>query len=320
MADELFRLLFDQSLDGLVIASDEGRYVAVNSAACELLGYSCDQLLAMTVAELRSFSGPPSEDRYRAYLAAGKETGEFTFVRPDGEVRTAEYSASKISEGLHLSILRDITERRRAVAEIADLNARLHRAIVESSHRIKNHLQIVAATVDIVTMEGNVSVPLSELQRISAQLRALAVIHDLLTVSSKENALAASVPARALLERVLDMLTHTGRGKQLTFKIDDASLTVQKATSLCLALNEVVSNAFKHGRTSVDVQFLTDEAQGILEVSDDGPGFREGFDPVVSGNTGLQLLHALAGWDLGGRIEFGSNPGGGGRVTVTFPL
>ncbi len=320
LGDESFRLLFEHSLDAIVIADDVGRYVEVNSAACMLLGYTRDQLLTMNVADLATAAEPPAGELYRAYLVKTQESGEFSFIRPDGEAKTAEYSACRIANGLNLSILRDTTERRRAVAEIASLNARLHRAVIESSHRIKNHLQTITATLDIAVGDHVDSVPVPDLQRVSNQIRALSVIHDLLTASSKKDALAAVISTGALLERVLGMLGQASEGKRLTYEIEDAPLPVRKSSPLCLALNELVSNAFKHGKSSANVRFTVTGETGELVVSDDGPGFSDDFDPKTAAHTGLQLLDALVHWDLGGQIEFSNQPVGGGRVTVTIQL
>ena len=60
-------------------------------------------------------------------------------------------------------------------AHLAALNTRLHRAVYESSHRIKNQLQILAATVDMALMDGRDLIPAQEFRRLSAQIRTLSV-------------------------------------------------------------------------------------------------------------------------------------------------
>ena len=43
---ERFRLLFERSMDAILISNDRGQFVEVNGAACRLLGLSREQLLA----------------------------------------------------------------------------------------------------------------------------------------------------------------------------------------------------------------------------------------------------------------------------------
>ncbi len=113
-SEEQFRLLFENSKDAILVADDDANYLRVNDAACEALGYSREQLLRMKVVDLISAQGLDTEARYRNYFEKGFETGEWSFVRPDGERRIIQYTASRFAPGLHLSIVRDITERKRA--------------------------------------------------------------------------------------------------------------------------------------------------------------------------------------------------------------
>ncbi|WP_152041631.1 PAS domain S-box protein [Salinigranum salinum] len=110
-SESRFRALFERSLDALVLADDEGRYVDVNPAACELYGLSREELLGKTAADF----APPEYDfeaAWSAFLEQEATRGEFELVRPDGDVRIAEFAArANVRPGEHLSILRDVTER-----------------------------------------------------------------------------------------------------------------------------------------------------------------------------------------------------------------
>ena len=129
MSDERFRLLFETSLDAMILADDGGRYLDVNQAACALFGYSREAMLALRVEDLITAQSPSAKEQYQRYLQAGRETGEFSFVRADGAARVAAYSACCLTPGQHLSILHDITERKaletrqRFLAEASDLLA-----------------------------------------------------------------------------------------------------------------------------------------------------------------------------------------------------
>jgi transcriptional regulator with PAS, ATPase and Fis domain len=117
-SEEHFRLLFENSRDAILISDDEGRYLQVNQAACDLLGRSREDIVALNP---RTLIGEDSSDQ-----------GEFSFVRPDGDSRTALYSTSGFAPHRRLSILRDITERnqselslRHAFSEIEQLKEQL---------------------------------------------------------------------------------------------------------------------------------------------------------------------------------------------------
>ena len=112
-SEERFRLVFERTMDAIVIADDEGRFLEANRGASELFGRSIEEVLTLSVGDLISTDGSSTHERYLAYRDNGSESGEFTFLRPNGDVRTAEYRASRVAPGMHLSVLRDITERKR---------------------------------------------------------------------------------------------------------------------------------------------------------------------------------------------------------------
>lgn len=124
--------VFENSLDAILLMDDAGRYQDANPAACQLLGYDRGELLVLTVADVT-----PGIDRgripelMRQFLAAGAQYGEYTLACQDGSTRDVEYRAiANILPGLHLSVLRDVTERKRAETALRESHALL-RAVVE---------------------------------------------------------------------------------------------------------------------------------------------------------------------------------------------
>ncbi|HYJ47600.1 MAG TPA: GAF domain-containing protein, partial [Pyrinomonadaceae bacterium] len=141
--EEHHRLLFENSRDALLIADDNGKYLRANRAASELLGYPREQLLKMGVSDLITTDAPDANTRYEAYLNSEYETGEFSFIRPDGERRTAEYVANRLAPGMHLSALRDVTERKLMEAERERLlsNEQSARTEAEEALRLQRHIE-----------------------------------------------------------------------------------------------------------------------------------------------------------------------------------
>jgi PAS domain S-box-containing protein len=115
-SERQFRALFENTLDAILIASDTGEYVGANDAACDLFGVSLDELLG---AKVEDFVRPEEVHQTRlawqAFLEQGEQEGEFPLHRPDGEMRSLEFKAKAgFLPGRHLSVLRDVTERKRA--------------------------------------------------------------------------------------------------------------------------------------------------------------------------------------------------------------
>jgi len=105
--------LFDHSHDAILLADDTGAYVDANPAACALLGYQRGELLALGVADVFASSDRTwARQAWNEFLERGDQHGECRLLRKDGAIVRADYSAiARIQPGLHLSILRDLTEK-----------------------------------------------------------------------------------------------------------------------------------------------------------------------------------------------------------------
>ena len=110
--------------DAVIVVDDARTFVDVNPAACRLLGVSASDLLGRCFDDFLE-PGVNLEPAWRSFLHSGEQAGELRVIRPDGEVRHVEYSATaRFVAGLHLAILRDIAGRKLAEAERAELQSR----------------------------------------------------------------------------------------------------------------------------------------------------------------------------------------------------
>ena len=109
---------FDGALDVILIADDEGNYVDANPAASGLFGMPREEILGKSIGHFC----PPGFDfpaAWSEFLRAGQSHGEMLLTFPGSRARTVEFVAkASIAPGRHLSILRDVTERREAEAEL----------------------------------------------------------------------------------------------------------------------------------------------------------------------------------------------------------
>lgn len=115
--------IFERALDAILIADDEGRYVKVNPAAERLTGYTSEELGRMTIFDI---TPAPTKEQglamWREFIRRGRLSGEYPMAHKDGSTVEVEFQAvASIKPGLHLSIVRDVTTRKRAERQLRRL-------------------------------------------------------------------------------------------------------------------------------------------------------------------------------------------------------
>ncbi|MCW3052009.1 MAG: domain S-box, partial [Chthonomonadales bacterium] len=174
-------------------------------------------------------------------------------------------------------------------AVIETLNVRLQRSMRETHHRVKNNLQVVSALLDMQEIQYADTVPVSEIARLRQHIQALSTIHDLLTHQARTDADVLELSVREAMEKLVPTIQSLVTGRAIAFAIEDLRMPVRHVTTLTVLVNELVSNAIKHGQGEIHLAFAVREGRAVLEVLDRGPGFPDRFDVATAANTGLEL-------------------------------
>jgi PAS domain S-box-containing protein len=135
-----FRAVFAAAPDAMLLADDDRRYLDANPAACRLLQRPLEDILRLRVEDVTP-AGVEVEAAWRAFISRGELKGEYRLQRPDGSTVDVDFHATAdVIPGQHLSILRDVTDRKAAERERDEANARLREAY-ERANRIALTLQ-----------------------------------------------------------------------------------------------------------------------------------------------------------------------------------
>jgi PAS domain S-box-containing protein len=137
--EKRYRQLIEQAADAIFIFDTQGNILEVNPRACEMFGYTCEQLVQHNVTEFF-----PSEDlsaspiRFKELLEGKKVLSERRVRSRDGRLSHIEISSKLVGDNSIQAIVRDVTERKQA----EELRYRLA-VIVESSDDA-----IISSTLD----------------------------------------------------------------------------------------------------------------------------------------------------------------------------
>jgi two-component sensor histidine kinase len=199
--------------------------------------------------------------------------------------------------------------------------------VSEAHHRIGNSLALIASIVRMqarAMLSRSDAVPVADVrllvEELGQRLEALGRLHGKLARLDGPVDLADYL--RDIAKSAVSGLAFAGR-MHLHFDIPDTCIVSARVAPLVgLAVSELVMNAVKFAHpTGVtgDLQIACNRCENaiVVEVSDDGVGLPEGFDPTVDGQFGLQLLRSLSG-QLKARLEFVST-GIGLSVRLSIP-
>jgi PAS domain S-box-containing protein/putative nucleotidyltransferase with HDIG domain len=114
--------LFEQMHDAVFILDLEGRHLAVNQRAADMLEYTPEEIIGLSVRELSAESEKSSQVIERILAGETIPLYERLFRKKGGEVFSVEINAELVRDGqgkpLHIqSVVRDITERKQAEEE-----------------------------------------------------------------------------------------------------------------------------------------------------------------------------------------------------------
>jgi two-component sensor histidine kinase len=271
-----------------------------------------------TAALFQSCEQPPHEH----------EPAELIFAWADGERRQVLQNAGPIcDEHGRLTgtviIFQDITQQHLMRGELQRRATQLETLIREAHHRIRNNLQSVSSFLEVERMRMAPSEDTGPLDRCVSRIQAISVVHRLLTAEATND-----VPLMALLKRLSELANATAVGHnrpavEIALSGPEMRVDSKKATSVAIAVNELMANAIEHafgpqGPGRITVSVAHDAAEDAVEVTvaDNGLGFR----PDAPEGTGLTLARALVEHDIGGRFTVEADPAGGSRCHIRFSL
>ena len=139
-SEERYRLLFNTSIDAILLSSPDGRIHSANPAACHMFERSEEELIQIDSAIL-----DPSDPRLEAALQerdlTGRFIGELNGLRRDGtsfpmEIASAVFT-DRNGEPRTSMIIRDITYRKRVEEEVSKLNENLEKRVHERTSALE---------------------------------------------------------------------------------------------------------------------------------------------------------------------------------------
>jgi PAS domain S-box-containing protein len=326
-SEEKYRLLAENTVDVIYSLAPDLTPTYISPSVQTLLGYSPEHI---TRCGIFGFVDPEDLEEVRDKLMASivarteRSVAEFRVVTATGARRWIE-NQSRFLYDKHgdLQVIvgtqRDIDARKRAQQQLQAALEQKEHLMRELNHRVKNNLWTV---ISLVRLKQDTLGDVVDLSDIVSQIMAIRFVHEKL----QESGDSSRVDLAPYVEAVLSSLFSAGADADVHVDsfIPEVSLPTKVATTVGLIVNELATNAAKHGFASYSekrftVRFETDEDAGrhVLTVSNRGRAFPDDVDIEQPDTLGLQLVNALT-QQLGGTLHLQRNPHP--VFTLRFPV
>lgn len=263
----------------LVLQDDEPRIVSWNRSATHLRVYAT--------------SSQPVTDALEEWQARAWTTALLTLA------------VNAVFWGLAWFILRWSVARQEAEANAL--------AVREVNHRVKNSLQLISSLMHIRARKTDDPAYRDAAKELTAQLTALAETYRFVQGANSLEAVDAAVTLQGLCR-------HLEETYGVAIAVDatpPVAIHANHATAFAVIVNELVTNAIKHGGGQVRVTIGQDGDALRLCIASDRGQLPEGFNIDEQKGFGLRAVRTML-QPLGGRMT-AANADGGTAFTVIIP-
>ena len=294
-----FRAVFESASDAVLVSdpSGGGRLLAANPAASRLFGYGEEELRTLDRAALLD----TADANLARFLAAREDRGrtgptELTYIRKDGTRFTGEITSAmfrtRTGEPRSVTIVRDVTDRRRAEEALREADRRKDEFLGMLSHELRNPLAPIRNALYILDRVDPAGPQARRAKDVANRQVAhlTRLVDDLLDVTriarAKIELRRADLDLRALVLRAADdyRALMQDRGLELAVDVPDAEVVVNgDETRLAQVLGNLLSNAAKFtsagGQVTLSLSLQADRA--VVHVRDTGPGIAPEVLPTI---------------------------------------
>lgn len=330
--DDYLGQAFHRMPVAMIVVDQGGAITRINRLAESTFGYEPQELLGRPVEQLMPARYRGAHRGHRlGFLdeASARPMGlgrDLSGLRKDGSEFPVEIGLNPVQTDagtMVLTVILDLTERKQAEQRTRDALMQKDLLLREVHHRVKNNLQVIHSLLDLQALQMGDHAVLSALRDSQSRIRSMSLIHQTLYQSHD----LACVDFQRFLDALVPSLIEAYRAAsgQVCVEImaHQVKLPINEAIPCGLIVNELVSNALKHGfaegrggRIAVAVRPLAPDTIE-LSVDNDGHGLPQGFDPNRTDTLGMQLVRLLTR-QLDGTLDIQS--AGPTRFSLRFAL
>jgi PAS domain S-box-containing protein len=315
--DEYLGQAFDRIPVAMIVVNQGGLITRLNRLAETTFGYRSDELIGrpveVLVPERYRHAHPGYRHGFQANatarpMGAGRDLAG---LRKDGSEFPVEIGINPVETGegpMILSVILDLSERKQSEKRIHDTLREKELLLEEVHHRVKNNLQVIHSLLDLQMLKINDPDLVAMLRDSQNRIRSMSMIHQTLYQSHDFAEVDFQRFLGELLPTLMDSYGTMAGHVAIQISANHVKLPINEAIPCGLIVNELVSNALKHGfpdqrRGTIWVE-LRQKTNGDVELSISNDGINIPTDQNLerNGSLGLQLVQLLTR-QLQGKLE-----------------
>ena len=334
--EEMFERFFESAPDAILVTDKHGRITDINQQATRMFGYSREELVGKSIEIL-----VPEHLRKEHHWHREKYFGEpkmrpmgqrldLYARRKDGTQYPVDITLSPLHAAGEIRILaavRDMTERKLADEKLRESLQEKEVLLREVHHRVKNNLAVICSLFYLESTYAKDEHAAQVFRESENRVHSMALVHETLYGSKSLSCIDFSEYAKALSTDIVSSYgsgDHANATVRLKRELQPVIMNIDLAVPCGLILNELLSNAFKHGFPSarqgeITVALVADSnGKCRLRVDDNGVGIPADFDVNTKKSLGLRLVRSLTQQIRGSFELVRSEPGTSARLQ--FPV
>jgi PAS domain S-box-containing protein len=168
----------------------------------------------------------------------------------------------------------------------------------ELHHRVKNNMSLVASLINLQSGKAKDDYHKALFEECRNQVVSVASVHSILYASDNLEKLDLRSYFNEIIKLNLDSFGNDIKNIDVKSDLDDLFITISKSVPCGLILNEILTNAFKHGlRYAKNPELIVElkkkaGGRAAITIKDNGPGLKHDFEK--NNSLGLSLIHDLS--------------------------
>lgn len=222
-----------------------------------------------------------------------------------------------------LTLVQQAKESEQVTTKLRASEERKEALLREVHHRVKNNLAVICSLFYLQSTHTKDQESVQIFCDMENRVHSMALVHELLYGSENLARINFADYAQALANDILASHVSPGVPVHLKSELEPVIMSADLAVPCGLILNELISNAFKHGFLNgaggeIKVTLRNGpEGTCTLCVEDDGAGIPAGLDVNTNSSLGLRLVRSLTQQIRGVFEVIKIDPGTSARLQFT---